>query len=93
MSCETESLFCIAGVESFYGNGILQIKLTSFRGNTMQYILFHCGRGILHNVSRFTDNNNFMYFFILISSLLSHLSSITKNLDSCLCWLKTWLNF
>lgn len=31
----------------------------------------------------------FKYFFILTAVLLSHLSSVTENWDSCVCWLNS----
>lgn len=87
MSCQTASSCHIARA------GSLPLrKLTSCRENMTQRVLCHCRERLSQSspvLSDFTDNNNFKYFFILTAVLLSHLSSVTENLDSCVCWLNS----
>lgn len=83
MSCQTASSFHIAG--SF------PLRKLTCQENTTQRVLCHCWERLSHwfqFCDDFTDNN-LKYFFILMAVLLSHLSSLTENLDSCVCWLNS----
>lgn len=65
-------------------------KLPFCKENMTQRVLCHClchRKAVTPFCYNFMDDNNFKSFFILRAVLLSHLSSVTENLDSCVCWL------
>lgn len=81
MSCQTAGSFHTARA----GSPPLR-KLPFCKGNMTQSVLCH-RKAVTLFCYNFMDNNNFKSFFILRAVLLSHLSSVTENLDSCVCWL------